>query len=229
MSHTTETLHVRGVRRARLLGAITERMSTLGFVRVAEPDRADVERHDASTRRLALRRDGKWLTFSDGGDEHDIDAWGEHLSRALGRSVLAIWTWDGEASVVATRWKNGTARTVLSLLREAYRKDDFAYAPAAVLRPWLPPAQRDAMIRAGIKLVTPSGGGTGDDELDALLEDFDDDDRLETKLVEDGHVFVSEDVSVAAIGATVGIARPFLNPWEPHDGDEELIFRLGGR
>jgi hypothetical protein len=202
-------------------------MNALGFVRVADDERAEIERHDPSIRRLALRRDGRWLTFSDGGDEHDIDAWGEHLSRALGRSVLAIWTWDGEASVVATRWKNGTARSVLSLLREAYRKNAFAYAPAAVLSPWLPPTRRAAMLRQGIKLVTPSGGSTGDEELDAMLEDFDDADRLESEVIDEDHVFVSEDVSVAAIGAMVGIAHPFLDPWEPHDGDEELIFRIG--
>lgn len=54
---------------------------------------------------------------------------------------------------------------------------------------------------------------------------FDDADRLESEVIDEDHVFVSEEISVAAIGALVGIANPFLDPWEPHDGDEELIFR----
>lgn len=208
-------------------------MSTLGFVRVGNRERARVERTEPHLRRLALRRDGNWLTFADSASRasfgealSELDAWGEHLSRVLSRSVLAIWTWDGEASVRVTRWKKGKARCVLSLLHDAYRgADAFVYAPARVLWPWLPPDRRDAILREGVKLVTPSGGSTGDAEVDALLEGFDDADRLASEGVDDEHVFVSEGVSVAALSAAVGMRDPFLDPSEPRDEDAELLFR----
>lgn len=240
MSHSTETLHVRGVRRAPLVEAIMDRMRGLGWTRVIGAERADVERTEPELRRLALRRDNTWLTLADAAGfdrrttranpaDADIESWGEHLSRALDRSVLTIWTWDGEASVRATRWKRGESRGVLTLLRDAYRgPDGLPYAPAKIFWPWLPPDRRDAIVASGIKLVTPSGPSTGDAELDMLLAGFDDADRAESPIDDDDDpdfVYVDESISVAALCASVGMRDPFLNPWMPRDEDVELVFR----
>jgi hypothetical protein len=239
MSHTTETLHVRGVRRARLVDAVTHRLKGLRWTYVALAERKQVERTEPELRRLVLRRDGKWLTLADSAGfdrrttranppDADIESWGEYLSHALDRSVLTVWTWDGEASVRATRWKRGKSCGVLSLLEEAYRgSDGLPYAPAKIFRPWLSPDQREAILGRGIKLVTPSGESTGDAELDALLAGFDESERAESEFDEEDpdHVFVDESISVAALCAAVGMKDPFLNPWMPRDEDEELVFR----
>ncbi len=241
MSHTTETVHVRGIRRSRLLDAITERMNTHGWKRAEGADRAHAERVEPELRRLVLRRDGKWLTLADSGGfdrrgavasspDADLASWGEYLSRALDRSVLTIWTWDGEASVRATRWKRGTSRGVLTLLADAYRgTDGLPYAPAKIFWPWLPAERRKAILASGVKLVTPGGESTGDAELDALLEGFDEADYAESAVAEedggDDVVFVALDISVPALGAAIGMKDPVLNPWMPREDDEELVFR----
>jgi hypothetical protein len=242
MSHTTETIHVRGVRRARLLRAIVERMSRLGFTPVPPEQRSRIEGSERNLRRLALRRDKKWLTLADSGGfdrrheervrDASIEAWGQYLSRALDRSVLTIWTWDGEAAVRATRWKRGKRRGVVSLLGDAYRgADGLPYAPAKIFWPWLPPARRSAILARGIPLVTPAGEGTGDPELDALLEGFDDADLAESAPEDDDGdlVFVEERIAVAGLGGAVGMRNPFLDPWDPADEDEELLFERQAR
>ncbi len=213
-------------------------MGELGHVLLRSEERASLERVEPNLRRLALRRDGAWLTFADeaGFDRRtlradpptaDIDAWGEYLSRALDRSVLTVWTSESEASVRATRWKRGKTRGRLTLLDQAYRgPDGFPYAPSKVLWPWLPRARREQLLASGIKLVTPSGGSTGDPELDALLEGFDESDHVESDGgdEDDGGVFVSEDISVRAIGAAIGMTRPLLNPSFLDEADEALVF-----
>jgi hypothetical protein len=61
-----------------------------------------------------------------------------------------------------------------------------------------------------------------------MLEGFDDADHAESPEEEDrDHVFVSEEVSVAAIAAAVGMSHPVLNPWMLTDDDEEPRFRSG--
>ncbi len=108
------------------------------------------------------------------GPDTDIHTRGEQLSRALGRSVLTIWTWDGEAAVRATRWKRGASYGSLNLLDEAYRgPDGRPYASAKIFWPWLPRDRRDVILAQGIALVTPAGEPTGDPEVDALLAGFD--------------------------------------------------------
>lgn len=129
-------------------------------------------------------------------NEGDLDGWAKSLSRALPHSVLAIWTWDGESSVVATRWKKGTQRAQLTLLQEAYRGGDGKpRAPAKVLWPWLPPERRAAILRDGVALVEPTPAfTTGDAEIDELLGGFDDDHTDD----DDGeHVYVPLETSVA--------------------------------
>lgn len=234
MSQTTETLHVRGITRARFLDAVFARMKEQGWTHVPGPEGFDPT--DPEVRRLVMRRDGKWLTLADGagfdrrmdtyGPENEIQGWGEQLSRALGRSVLTIWTWDGEAAVRATRWKRGTSRGSLNLLQEAYRgPDGHPYASAKIFWPWLPRERRDAILAKGIKLVEPGGEPTGDAELDELLAGFDDADGAEVSEDDDpDHVFVDESISVPALARAVGMRHPLLNPWMPDDGDEELVF-----
>lgn len=98
-----------------------------------------------------------------------------------------------------------------------------------MLWPWLPREKRDAILASGIKLVAPSGGGTGDAELDTLLEGFNDADRSES-LSDDGDedfVYVPLETSVRAIAAAVGLSRPFVDPWSPAKDDETLLFRPG--
>jgi hypothetical protein len=220
MSRTTESIHIRGARRGRVTAAIDERMRLLGYRRVARTKEDLGER-----RRIILRREGKWLSFVDDAGT-DLRKWGEHLSRALERSVLTLWTWDGEASVVATRWREGQPRHVLTLLDDAFRgSDGLAYAPAKVLWPWIQSAQREAILARGIALMMPSAT-TGDDELDELLEGFDEDDSQgDTPLEqEEGSVFVNEHVSVLAIAATVGMRNPWIDTNSPRAGDRELIY-----
>jgi hypothetical protein len=143
--------------------------------------------------------------------------------------VLAIWTWDGEASVVLTRWKRGKQRAKLTLLNDAFRgSDGIPRAPAKVLWPWLPREQREAVLGDGVRLVEPSAAAsTGDEELDALLEDFDEADRVDVDAgASDGAiVYVPLETSVAALGAAVGIVQPFLDPLSLGEGDQELLFR----
>ncbi len=220
MSRTTVTFHVRGVRRARVLEVIAGRMRGLGLCWVPEPERARVEKTDPTVRRMVLARRGRWLTLVDTAP----CAWGDYLSRDLGRSVLELRTWDGEASVTVTRWKQGKVVAQLELLDEAYRKGTEVYAPARVLLAWLPPERREAVLREGIKLVVPSGGPTGDAEIDAQLEAFDESDG---DLDEDGGHFVPQDVTVEAIATAIGLTFPFPDPWVPRRVGE-LLFRHTG-
>jgi hypothetical protein len=157
----------------------------------------------------------------------DLEGWGRALSRELDRSVLAIWTWDGESSVSVTRWKRGKKRGSFELLRDATRgADGKPRAPAKVLWPWLPKKEREAILRDGIPLVEKAPG-TGDAELDALLEGFDEGDADESadEEGEDGLLWVSLETSLAAIGAAVGLEDPTLNPYDDEDGDTQLLFR----
>lgn len=223
MSHTTSTLHVRGIPLRRFVSAVHERMRARGYRPAAN-----------GARRLLVRKQGAWCTLvdtegydprRDAGDA-ELASWGADLSQLLGRSVLTLWTWDGEASVVATRWKHGTQRSILSLLQEAYRDDDrVPRAPARVLWPWLPPARRGEILRTGVALVAPAAGSTGDAEVDALLADFDDEESFVNDVEEDeDFVFVEENVSLAGLGAAIGL-RPWLDPWNPDAAVRELRFQ----
>ena len=153
MAHTTGTVHVRGVLTSRLLAAVDAHLGAQGLVRLPGGEAAArAERAAPALRRIALRRDGRWLTLADA-DVDALDAWGEALSSALARSVLTLWTWDGEASVVAKRWKRGRLRATLTLLQEAYAGDDGRpRAPAGVLSPWLARAAKAAFLREGLLL-----------------------------------------------------------------------------
>lgn len=234
MSRTTENLHVRGVRVERVITAVEKRLRAQGFERVPEVERARVERTDPNLLRIGLRREGPWTSVADprgfGSFGHaadgDLDGWGRDLSRELDRSVLAIWTWDGEGCVIATRWKRGKKRGSLELPGHARRGDDGRpRAPAKVLWPWLPKKEREAILRDGIALVARATG-TGDAELDELLEGFDDLERLDAEYeVEGGEVVVPLETSVGAIGAAVGLATPTFSPWDEGEGDRELLFR----
>jgi hypothetical protein len=229
VSHTTENLHVRGVGLPRVIAAIEKRLGTHRFERVPDRERARAEKSGAELLRVTLRRDGAWTTIAL--VDEDLEAWGEHLSRELDRSVLTIWTWDGESSVIATRWKRGKKKGRLDLLQEAYRGDDGrARAPAKVLWPWLPKEERAALLLAGIPLVDrATGAGTGDRELDKLLDGFDDVEASEVVDADapdvDDAVYVPLETSVHAIGAAVGMANPLVNPWDEAEGDLQLVFR----
>jgi hypothetical protein len=246
MSRTTENLHVRGVRVARVIGAIERYLATQGYERVPDTERARAERTVPDLLRIGLRRERRWTTIADergfgGFGQHadgDLEGWGRALSRELDRSVLAIWTWDGESAVTATRWKRGKRRGSLELLRDATRgADGKPRAPAKVLWPWLPKKERDGILRDGIALVekstsTSTSTSTGDAALDALLEDFDDvDDESESESEdadEDGDddvVYVPLETSVGAIGRAIGIEEPILDPCDERDGDAQLLFR----
>jgi hypothetical protein len=226
MSESSETIFVRGVRRARFVGAVEAFRRANGLERVPEGAVRHAEARGPDLQRVALRRDGKWLILADTLPD-SASAWGEHLSRFLGRSVLTLFTWDGEATVVATRWKAGKVRAKLELLGDAFRgADGRPRAPAKVLWPWLEPSARGALLRDGIPLRAPGGEGTGDAELDDLLEEFDDvPEPGEDDAVDGDHVFVPIGTSVLSLGAPIGLRRPFLDPCSLEPGDEELVFR----
>lgn len=232
MSRTTETLHVYGVRIQRVRVAVESHLSARGFEPIPEIERARAERLEPQIIRIGLRREGKWTTIADARGasgfgryavDGDLEGWGRLLSRELDRSVLAIWTWDGEASLIATRYKRGKRRGRLELLDQAWRGEDGRpRAPAKVFWPWLPKNERETIVRDGIPLAKHRTN-TGDAELDDLLDGFDDVDDLATD--DDDLVYVPLETAVAAIGAAVGMKNPALNPWELEDGDEELVFR----
>jgi len=241
----SETFHVRGVRRASLIDVLVERMRESGWARCA------VDPAEGPKRELLVRPDGKWLTVADATahgsasarkatPDSRVDSWGKHVSRALGRSVLAIrMQEETQPTLRATRFRDGSARGVLSLMKDAYRANGLPHAPAKILVTWLPRAERDAILASGIALVEPGrmvGRGrsrrrvppqvTGDAELDALLDGFDDADRVESEVAgEDFTVWVDELVALRALGAAVGMMNPFLYPSATADGDEKLVFR----
>jgi hypothetical protein len=234
MSRTTENLHVRGVRLARVVAAVESRLRSQRFARVPE---SRVKPTD-SVVKIVLRREGKWTTIADprgfGGfgahGDGDIDGWGRHLSRELDRSVLAMWTWDGEQSLIATRWKRGEMKDRLELLRDAHRDDDgVPRAPAQALWPWLPKRDREALLRDGFPLVMRARA-TGDVELDKLLEGFEDvdvggdEDEKEGEGVGADPIHIPLETCVHAIGAAVGLKNPALDPHVEEDGVVILVF-----
>lgn len=235
MSRTTENLYVRGVRTQRVVAAIEKRLRAEGLVRVSDGERAAVERTEPNLLRIAVRRDGPWVSIADargfGGfaqaADGDLEGWGRDLSRELDRSVLTIWTWDGEGFVTATRYKRGKKRGTLELPGAAKRGDDgVPRAPAKMLWPWLPKKSRAAILRDGFAVVESRPAGTGDAELDALLEGFDDDE--DDDLVadgDDGQVYVPMETCVSALGAAIGMTNPRLNPYDDDDDAQELQFR----
>lgn len=235
MSRTTENLYIRGVRVERVIAAIDNRLRAQNLERVPDAERARVERK-SDVVRIGLRRDGRWITIADdrgfsGFAQHsdgDLDGWGRDLSRDLDRSVLAIWTWDGESLVIATRWKRGKRRARLELPRDIRRGEGGRpYAPAKVLWPWLPKKEREAILRDGIALVEPPTG-TGYSGLDKLLEEFDDvdaDEEADAAEDEAGQIYVPLETSVGALGAAAGMANSFFSPWDKQEGDRQLLFR----
>jgi hypothetical protein len=219
MSHTTESVHVRGVRLSRVVAAVESFLGVNGFVRVPDDKRAHAERIEPSLERITLRRDGAWITLADN-RENTLEGWGRHLSGVLARSVLTIHTWDGEQTVAVVRWKDGNRKKALSLLSQAFRgPDGRPRAPSRVLWPWLAKERRDTILREGVLLVEPMTR-TGDDDLDELLEGFDEADGELT-----GEIYVPLETTVEALGHAIGLSRPFLNPWSPEEGDLELVFR----
>jgi hypothetical protein len=236
MSFTSGTIHLRGVARSRVLSTIAGVLGARGLVRVRPSEQGSID--PTRLRRIALRKEGSWLTLADsdgfGGPEEaarqSVERWGKDLSSVIDRSVLTIGS-DARSRLDMKRWRRGKLRTTLTLLQDAYRgPDGLAWAPAKVLFPWLPPTRRDALLRGGIRLVEPPTA-TGDEEVDRLLEGFDDLDRADTEIGEDGEVeFTPLDVAVRAITATVGLTRPWLHPWDPdpEGGDMALLFQKDG-
>lgn len=221
MSHTTATVHVRGIRLRRLLDAVMQRMRQQGYRETAAAD---------AERQLLIRKEGAWCTLVDtAGQEAELEAWGEDLSRLLGRSVLTLWTSDVEPCLVATRWKHGARRSRLDLPDDAYRDQHSSpRAPARVLWPWFAPTRRSTILRAGVALASPLGGATGDAELDALLDDLQEEEEEATPIndIEEDEDFVDVDqnVALASVGATVGL-RPWLDPRNPGPRTRVLSFR----
>lgn len=194
---------------------------------------------------MRLRKRGAWCSMLDvdgydprrpAGDA-ELQLWAEELSLQLEVSVLALFTWDGEASVSATRWRHGRRRAALELLRDAYRDEHgVARAPARVFWPWLPRETRAPLLRAGIALVKPAVGSTGDAELDALLEGFAEADDVPADFEDesewrdeddDDDVFVSEEISLAGIGAAIHL-HPWLTPSDVDADVHELTFARPG-
>lgn len=171
MSTTTETVYVRGTTSARFLAALEACMqghALSGTRRLGNPLGSQPELADGA-RELVVARHGKWFAMaSDRLDE--LAEWGRDLSKLLDRSVLTVLTWDGEASVVAERWKHGMSQYRLELLNEAYRGvDGTPRAKARVLWPWLPKSSRKSLLRHGIKLSTEIDDD--EDNVFAALED----------------------------------------------------------
>lgn len=226
MSHTTQNLYVRGIRMARFVTAIENRLRREGYVRVPEDQRRFAEQTEAELVRVLVRRDGRWTNVASesgfdsvlGDPDGGLEEWGRELSRELDRSVLTIWTWDGEGHVVATRYKRGEERGSIELTGVGERGEDGRrYAPAQPLWPWLPKKTRDAILRQGVPLVEPPES-SGDPELDELLEDFEepvDDEEL---------AYVELETMVRALGAAVGMKNPLLNPY--NDADDENVTSL---
>jgi hypothetical protein len=173
MSRTTETSYVHGTTSTKLLSALEAMMP--GFELTAtrpmgDPFGDQPELPDGA-RQLVVARSGKWFAVaSDRVDE--INAWGRGLSKSIGRSVLTVFTWDAEPSVVAERWKAGISRVRLELLDDAYRgADGRPYAPAKVLWPWLPKDKRGDGVKLS-KRRTDDGGivfASLEDSVPALL------------------------------------------------------------
>jgi hypothetical protein len=238
MSQITESLHIRAFSGPKLEALVKDFLLEQGFEYVEPADRARVERTEPELRRIALRRDGRWWTLADSASYGRpqpggaMEAWASHISSVTGRAVLALWTWDGEACVTATRWKRGRVKAKLELLRDAFRDEaGVPRAPAKVLWSWLTPEQRERLLTDGVKLVEPAARpDTGDADLDALLDSFDDDERAAHHELGDGDaIYVPIDTSVAALCAPVGIGDPFVDPWEPEAGDVAMVFKPSRR
>jgi hypothetical protein len=119
MSRTTESLHVRGVPVGRVIHAIEDHLRAQGAERIFDAQREDAAGSVTNLVRIVVRRDGRWTTFADSRGSgrpaaSNLDDWAESLSRALDRSVLAVFTWDGEGYVTATRWKRGRKRGAIA-------------------------------------------------------------------------------------------------------------------
>lgn len=141
-----------------------------------------------------------------------------------------MFTWDGEASVVATRWKDGAERAQLELLAEVYRgKAGTARAPAKALRPWLEPEGRAAILRDGIALVAPVRS-TGNPEVDAVLAKMREAEMAvvrEAEVEEEGFVFATIEASVGGIASAIGLADPWIRDLSD-EGLRMLRFRRAG-
>lgn len=199
MSTTTETTYVRGTTSARLLSSIEARFAgyELHATHVVDNPFTDPEPElPAGARQVAIARKGSWFALQSDAHE-ELDIWGAALSKHLARSVLTLFTWDGEATVAAQRWKNGVVRVELELLRDAYRgADGRARASAKVLWPWLAKAERKKILRSGIVLSDQP--------------DVDGDD-----------IFVTEDDSSSALLRAIG--APEQQPWYTR-GALKLVF-----
>ena len=183
MSTTTECVYVRGTTAKRLRRAILDTMRARGLAFHGErqqgnPFTESPPPRPPQAREVSILRHGRWFAIQSAALD-EVDLWGKALSTSLERSVLAVWTWDGEAVLVASRWKGGVVRLKLQLPRERHRDGKGALrAPARVLRPWLAPASRAKVLREGILLRDAIPGAEDDQDefvseeesLDALLD-----------------------------------------------------------
>jgi hypothetical protein len=228
MSHTTEALYLRGTTKARVEEAIVKVMDKAGFERLAYAEDAGVR----PVRRLLLRRSGAWLCFADEKSDDRmkgllappvIDAWGRVLSQILSRSVLVVWTWDGEASLRATRYKRGKVRGNLSLLDQLYRDSKGQVrAPAKVFWPWLPRGERAQILGDGIAMDY-AASSTGDPELDNLIAGFRDD--LGDDPGDGESIYVGLDTSIPALANAIALRRPFIShPFDHAKPRDDLLF-----
>ena len=187
------------------MALVTERFTADGFVLVKEAAAAP------NARRVVVHADRGWCAFADaawtdpagGGVAWTEEEWATYLSTKLGEPVLTLWTWDGEASVLARRFEGKKQVARLELLSDATRgKDGRACAPAEVFAPWLAKKKGKAP-----KLL--------------VLED-----EADPEDAEDLHVYVSLEDSIGAIAAAIDLPRPWINPHDPDPdaGDRVLVF-----
>ena len=130
--------------------------------------------------------------------------WASEFSKELRVPTLALFLWDGEASLLARRFESGDEVERLELPKQAKRrKDGRAIAAAGVLSPW-------ARTR-GKTLLLDDGPSDVEDE-------------------DDAHPFVPLEASSAAVAKALRLPADWLRAEgvEVEEGDMIVAFRAKG-
>jgi hypothetical protein len=201
MSHSTSTLHVRDVTRAKVRAALVRSLAAEGW----EPFDGAREMNEPEVRRFLMVEASGWVSVA-GEDGEMLDDRARSMSKRLGAPVLTIFTWDGEAVVLPRCFTGGVERASFELPREAERgKDRRARVRCRALEPWL---DTRTLAKLGGWLVLDEGPD------EAFGEE------------EEGYTFVSEEDSLAAIGRVLGLEHVVVDAYdEDLEGGEPLQFR----
>jgi hypothetical protein len=108
------TVHVRDVKRARLVKTIDALMDARDFERV-DPEDAAAE---PELVRIQLESTGRWIALAVEDDDQPA-TWAEALSKALATTALAAWHWDDESVTSVTLFEKGEEIGGVSLPTDA--------------------------------------------------------------------------------------------------------------